>query len=97
MLMVDVLHHERVERFLGAEQTGQCRAQRQNQPLFERGTGRVGTGDPPAGVQPFDELADVRRLAGTLGVVHRVIMDVTRPSTGLLAVAYIFRGIRPAR
>src|SRR5215216_5901872 len=71
VLMVDVLHDERVEGFLGAEKTGECRSQRQNQALLERGAGGIRPGDAPAGVQSCDQLADSRRLARTLAVVHR--------------------------
>ena len=67
-----------------------------------RRVGSDGAGDLPARVEPLDDLAvgGDRRRKGRPGpgppgtsIAHRPTM----PSTGLLAVAYILRGIRPDR
>src|SRR5688500_11626132 len=99
LIGIDVLHHQRVEGFLRGEQSREGAAERRGDALPHRGSRALRTGNAPVGVELFDELAaDAgRREAGAARPGAPLAHEPTTPSSGLLAVAYILRGMRPAR
>ena len=93
---IDVLDDRRVEGFLRTQRGREHAADPEKEAMRERAAGRLRAGHPPEHVQALD-VSKVRRLRSRCLRHARIDQRPTSPSTGLLAVAYIFRGIRPER